>query len=126
MRAIDTNVLVRLIVRDDGKQLRIAQEFISIGVWVSHVVLVETLWVLERNCRVDRKAAASSKASWAASGIAPVRFQAFDASWVWVKRFVGIEAICGSRWTRTAEAAPPRATSRPGVPHLVNSHLHHS
>jgi predicted nucleic-acid-binding protein len=47
MRAADTNVLVRLIVRDDPKQVESAQEFISKGVWISHVVLTETSWVLQ-------------------------------------------------------------------------------
>jgi predicted nucleic-acid-binding protein len=47
MRAADTNVLVRLIARDDPKQVESAREFISKGVWVSHVVLAETSWVLQ-------------------------------------------------------------------------------
>jgi predicted nucleic-acid-binding protein len=47
MRAIDTNVLVRLLVRDDPRQFDAAEKFIVKGAWVSHVVLVETLWVLD-------------------------------------------------------------------------------
>ena len=47
MHAIDTNVLVRLLVRDDPRQLDAAEKFIVKGAWVSHVVLVETLWVLD-------------------------------------------------------------------------------
>ena len=47
MQAIDTNVLVRLLVRDDPRQLDVAERFIVKGAWVSHVVLVETLWVLD-------------------------------------------------------------------------------
>ena len=47
MHAIDTNVLVRLLVRDDPRQLGAAESFIANGAWVSHVVLVETLWVLD-------------------------------------------------------------------------------
>lgn len=46
MRAADTNVLVRLIVRDDAEQARAADEFVAKGAWVSHLVLAETLWVL--------------------------------------------------------------------------------
>jgi predicted nucleic-acid-binding protein len=46
MLAVDTNVLVRLVARDDDKQLKAAQEFVANGAWVSHVVLVETVWVL--------------------------------------------------------------------------------
>jgi predicted nucleic-acid-binding protein len=47
MHAIDTNVLARLLVRDDPRQLDAAEKFIVKGAWVSHVVLVETLWVLD-------------------------------------------------------------------------------
>jgi predicted nucleic-acid-binding protein len=47
MRAIDTNVLVRLLVRDDERQAEAAEKFISKGAWVSQLVLVETLWVLD-------------------------------------------------------------------------------
>lgn len=46
MRAIDTNVLVRLFVRDDDKQTKRAEAFVRNGAWVSHVVLAETVWVL--------------------------------------------------------------------------------
>src|ERR1700730_9005897 len=47
MRAGDRNVLVRLVVRDDAKQVRAAEEFIGSGAWVSHLVLTETTWVLD-------------------------------------------------------------------------------
>jgi predicted nucleic-acid-binding protein len=47
MRAVDTNVLVRLVVRDDPEQVRIAELFTAPGAWVSHLVLAETLWVLD-------------------------------------------------------------------------------
>lgn len=46
MRAIDTNVLVRLLTRDDEKQARAAEAFIGKGAWVSHLILAETTWVL--------------------------------------------------------------------------------
>ena len=46
MRAIDTNVLVRLITRDDSRQAAAAEIFIQQGAWVSVVVLVEVAWVL--------------------------------------------------------------------------------
>ena len=46
MRAVDTNVLVRLITRDDRKQVAAAEDFISKGAWVSTLVLVEASWVL--------------------------------------------------------------------------------
>ena len=47
MRAVDTNVLVRLIVRDDPEQLRRAEEFVVNGAWASLLVLAETIWVLD-------------------------------------------------------------------------------
>lgn len=47
MRAVDTNVLVRLLVRDDGSQLGVAEDFVKNGAWVSHLVLAETSWVLD-------------------------------------------------------------------------------
>jgi predicted nucleic-acid-binding protein len=47
MRAVDTNVLVRLITRDDAAQLAGAERFVEAGAWVSHLALVETVWVLD-------------------------------------------------------------------------------
>ena len=46
MRAVDTNVLVRLIARDDAKQVTGAEAFVAPGAWAGHVVLAETTWVL--------------------------------------------------------------------------------
>lgn len=47
MRAIDTNVLVRVLARDEAAQVARADEFIGTSAWVSHLVLAETFWVLE-------------------------------------------------------------------------------
>lgn len=47
MRAVDTNAVVRLVVRDDPEQVRAAEEFVASGAWISHLVLVETAWVLD-------------------------------------------------------------------------------
>ncbi|MSQ49791.1 MAG: PIN domain-containing protein [Betaproteobacteria bacterium] len=47
MRAVDTNLLVRLVVRDDANQVHAAETFVSKGAWVSHLVLAETSWVLD-------------------------------------------------------------------------------
>jgi predicted nucleic-acid-binding protein len=47
MRAVDTNILVRVITRDDSQQLRASEAYISRGAWVSTVVLAETSWVLQ-------------------------------------------------------------------------------
>ena len=46
MRAVDTNVLVRLITRDDAKQVTVAEAFVGGGAWVPHLALAEATWVL--------------------------------------------------------------------------------
>jgi len=46
MRAVDTNVLVRLITRDDAEQVVRATEFLATGVWVSVLALAEAMRVL--------------------------------------------------------------------------------
>lgn len=46
MRAVDTNVLVRLATRDDAKQVAVAETFVTNGAWVSHLVLAEAMWML--------------------------------------------------------------------------------
>jgi predicted nucleic-acid-binding protein len=47
MRAVDTNLVVRLIVRDNREQVEVAEKFTSGGAWVSHLVLAHTTWVLD-------------------------------------------------------------------------------
>ena len=47
MRAVDTNVVVLLITRDDPKQTAAAEAFVSKGAWVSQIVLSEVVWVLD-------------------------------------------------------------------------------
>ena len=56
MRAVDTNVLVRLVTGDDSTQAAAAEEFVSSGAWVSHLVLAEALWVLATVYDRDAKA----------------------------------------------------------------------
>jgi predicted nucleic acid-binding protein len=46
MRAVDTNVLVRLATRDEPEQTSAAESFVSGGAWVPQLVLVEAMWVL--------------------------------------------------------------------------------
>ena len=48
MRAADTNVLVRLLAVDDLAQTSRAEAFLAAGrcLWISGIVLVETVWVL--------------------------------------------------------------------------------
>ena len=46
MRAVNTNVLVRLITRDDASQSATADIFVQKGAWVSILALAESTWVL--------------------------------------------------------------------------------
>jgi predicted nucleic-acid-binding protein len=46
MRAVDTNVLVRLVIRDDVTQVAAAEAFVAHGAWVPHLALAEATWVL--------------------------------------------------------------------------------
>ena len=46
MHAIDTNVLVRLITRDNAGQAEVAERFVEQGAWVSVLALAESTWVL--------------------------------------------------------------------------------
>ena len=46
MRAVNTNVVIRLVARDDPKQAAAAEAFVAAGAWVPHLVLVEAVWVL--------------------------------------------------------------------------------
>jgi predicted nucleic-acid-binding protein len=46
MRSVDTNVLVRLITREDLQQAAAADAFIEHGAWVSMLALTEAMWVL--------------------------------------------------------------------------------
>jgi len=46
MRAVDTNVLVRLITRDDSRQAASADAFIEKGAWVPVLALADAMWVL--------------------------------------------------------------------------------
>lgn len=46
MRAVDTNILVRLIARDDAKQVAAAEAYVQRGAWVPHLALAEATRVL--------------------------------------------------------------------------------
>jgi predicted nucleic-acid-binding protein len=46
MRAVDTNVLVRMMTRDDAKQVAAAEAFVANGAWVPHLAIAEATWVL--------------------------------------------------------------------------------
>jgi predicted nucleic-acid-binding protein len=46
MVAVDTNILVRLLTRDDAGQAAAADRFIEKGAWVSVLAVAEAAWVL--------------------------------------------------------------------------------
>ena len=48
MVSVDTNILIRIITRDDEEQAHRAEAFIKRGAWISLLVLAETVWVLAR------------------------------------------------------------------------------
>ena len=60
MRAVDTNVLVRLIVRDNAKQASAAESFVSEGAWVPILALAEATWVLSSVYDLDSRQIASA------------------------------------------------------------------
>ena len=55
MRAIDTNVLVRLIVRDDAQQAESAESFVEGGAWVSVLTLFDAAWRLSKDYDLSAK-----------------------------------------------------------------------
>lgn len=47
MLAVDTNIVVRLLVRDDAKQTAAADNLFAAGpIWIAKTVVLETCWVL--------------------------------------------------------------------------------
>lgn len=60
MRAVDTNVLVRLVTRDDARQVAAAEAFVAGGAWVPHVVLVEAVCVLTSVYELEAPAVATA------------------------------------------------------------------
>ncbi len=48
MNAVDTNVIIGLLTRDDPAQTTAAENILAAGpVWIAKTVLLETVWVLE-------------------------------------------------------------------------------
>jgi predicted nucleic-acid-binding protein len=54
MSAVDTNVLIRLIITDTPEQTKSARAKLEEGVFVSHGVLMESEWVLRSVYRLER------------------------------------------------------------------------
>jgi predicted nucleic-acid-binding protein len=60
MRAVDTNIVVRIIVRDDSQQAEAAESFIEESAWVSIPVLLQSLWTLGSAYGQDSKSLAQT------------------------------------------------------------------
>jgi len=60
MRAVDTSVLVRLMTRDEQRQVSAAEAFVARGAWVAHLVLVEATWALTSVYELDAPALATA------------------------------------------------------------------
>jgi predicted nucleic-acid-binding protein len=56
VRAVDTNVLVRLLTRDDARQVATAEAFVERGAWVSHLAVAEASWVLTAVYELEARA----------------------------------------------------------------------
>ena|SRR5689334_17129044 len=60
MIALDTNVLVRLVLQDDEREARVAEQAVirarrqQTALFISDVVLCEFVWVLTRRARLSR------------------------------------------------------------------------
>jgi predicted nucleic-acid-binding protein len=52
MRAADANIVVRVLARDEPRQVRQAEAFVAGGAWISHLVLAEAIWVLSTSYRL--------------------------------------------------------------------------
>ncbi|MGZ8284554.1 MAG: type II toxin-antitoxin system VapC family toxin [Allosphingosinicella sp.] len=54
MSAVDTNVLIRLIITDLPAQTEAAKSKLEEGIFVSHGILMESEWVLRSVYKLDR------------------------------------------------------------------------
>lgn len=60
MRAVDTNVVVRLIVKDASEQRAMARALLPGGIFVSRAVMMEVEWVLRSVYEFGRQTIADS------------------------------------------------------------------
>jgi predicted nucleic-acid-binding protein len=60
MRAVDTNVVIRLIIRDNPDQSALAEAFVEKGAWMSLLALAETVWVLGFSYQLNAAAQAEA------------------------------------------------------------------
>jgi predicted nucleic-acid-binding protein len=55
MRAVDTNAVVRVIVRDNADQADAADRFVEDGAWISVLALAEAIWVVGSTYRFNAR-----------------------------------------------------------------------
>ena len=73
MLAVDTNVLVRFLTRDDEAQAQRARAVIAEGAWISTTVALELEWVLRGSYRYPPVRVI--EAFWMLSGVPTVQFE---------------------------------------------------
>lgn len=56
MKAVDTNILVRYLVRDDEAQVAIADQIIRNSCYLTLTVLLESVWLLSSRFALTREA----------------------------------------------------------------------
>jgi predicted nucleic-acid-binding protein len=54
VRAVDTNVLVRYLMRDDPRQAAVAEDILRQPSYIPRTVLLETVWTLESRYGQER------------------------------------------------------------------------
>ena len=78
MRAVDTNVLARFIVRDDPMQAAAADHVLRSPFYIADTVLLETAWLLSSRYRIGRADLVATLADLLALPTATVS----DAGWI--------------------------------------------
>ena len=64
MKAVDTNIVLRFVLDDDGAQSPIAESLVRAGVFVPVTVLLEAGWVLSSRYGFDRQRLAATLAAF--------------------------------------------------------------
>lgn len=74
MKAVDTNLVVRLVTWDDPEQAARAREQFEVGpLWLAKTVLLETEWVLRYSYELDRETILA--AFWKLLGYRPLHVE---------------------------------------------------
>lgn len=78
MKAVDTNLVVRLVTWDDPVQAARVREQFEVGpLWLAKTVLLETAWVLRYSYGLDREAILA--AFWKLLGYRPLQVEDREA-----------------------------------------------